>query len=360
MASPTKSQRVLDLEAEVAALRDLLSQSSSDAAHRQTVFQGVLDIVPVGIVLADENGRILSGNDQVEEMLRHPVLHSEDYDSYGEWVSFHADGKRVQSEEYPLSRVLRDGEQHSELDVHYQRGDNSRFWMRIIGRPLKNENGETIGATVVLVDIDDEVRLKLAQDILIRELNHRVKNAFTVSQSIVSRILRSTDTPTDVSEAINDRLHAYAQAHAKLIGTNWSEVPIDEVASDILDQIASGRFTLSGPNFVVSSRTALAFSMAFYELATNALKYGALSVEGGEVQIRKSLIENNDDEHWKIEWIERNGPRPNGASKQGFGSFITGRALMMETRGRTTTEFAAEGLEWSLIFPVAHDEGEID
>ena len=348
----TDKARIAELEKQLADLKAEHLRELALSDTRQHLFEAIAETVPVGVVLADAAGRIIQGNACVEKMVRHPVLASEDVDGYGEWVSFHADGSRVKSNEYPLSRVLRDGEDHAELDVHYRRGDGTRFWMRIIGEPVTNSAGERIGAVVAMVDIDEERRLQQSQRVLIGELNHRVKNAFSVSQAIVGRILRSSNSDKALIDAIDQRLKAYAHAHAKLVGTDWLNVSLREIAKDVLDPIERDRISISGPALVVPSRLSLAMSMAFYELATNAVKHGAWSVESGHVDFSWEVTgEQTDDERWKLKWIERDGPRPQVAERKGFGSFITGRALMAETHGRTEIEFAEEGFRWSLDMP---------
>ena len=168
-----------------------LPLNAEDTSNRTALLEAMLETVPVGVVLADANGQIVHGNSWVERTLRHPVRHSADTESYGEWVSFHADGRQVESHEYPLARVIKDGEDHAELDVHYQRGDGSLFWMRVICEPVRNANGETIGATVALVDIEDEMRLLEEKEILLGEVNHRVKNSLQLVGAILSLQARS-------------------------------------------------------------------------------------------------------------------------------------------------------------------------
>jgi PAS domain-containing protein len=114
-------------------------------------------------VLAERpSGRILGGNAHVEAMLCHPVLHSPHIHSYGEWVSFHADGRRVESHEYPLARIVLAGEENPSIEVLYQCGDGTRAWTRIMGRPVRNERGEVVGGVVALLDVDGERRAREA------------------------------------------------------------------------------------------------------------------------------------------------------------------------------------------------------
>jgi two-component sensor histidine kinase len=330
---------------------DVSSRTAHTASHRLSFFEATMETVPVGLVMADADGKVIYGNSHVEKMLRHPVLHSDSPDAYGEWMSFHEDGTRVKAHDYPLSRVIRDGEGHCEIDVHYQRGDGTRFWLRIIGQPVIDTHGNRIGATVALIDIDEERKLRETQNILIAELNHRVKNAFSVVKSIVSQSLRKMNVQQNLRETIDLRLNAYAAAHSTLVGTEWGRAGIDAVAADVLKPIGGDRIVMSGPKIEIPSRQALAFSMAFYELATNAMKYGALSLPEGHVYVTWELTETENGSFIELHWNEKGGPPAAKPSETGFGSFITGRALQMETGGEIETFFDPDGFKWHLRMP---------
>jgi PAS domain S-box-containing protein len=352
------------LTAENAELRQQLKDALASSAHHaeqaksaarhSSILSAALETVPVGVVLAEApGGEIFLGNSRVEELVGHPVLRSEDTDSYGEWISFHADGRQVESHEYPLSRVIRDGEEYAELDVHYQRGDGSRFWMKIVGRPIRDDDGEMLAAAVALIDIEKERQLQRDQAILIGELDHRVKNAFTVVKSIVSQSLRKDGVPDGLRDTIDRRLDAYAAAHAGLVGRQWKTVTISGIVREILgQQVEEGRVQPAGPDIELPEKQALALSMAFYELSTNAFKYGALSVDDGTVELIWSVSEEPDS-MLQINWMERDGPITVEPKGKGFGSFIIERALAMETQGSVTIEYPATGLTWQLIAPLA-------
>jgi two-component system sensor kinase FixL len=142
-------------------------------AAREAQLRTIFDAVPVGLILAElPSGRILEGNRHVERMLRHPVFHSPDVHSYGEWVGYHADGRRVASEEYPLARMALAGEEEPSLDVHYRRGDGTFFWGRVSGRPVRDADGTVVGGVVALLDIDAE---RQAREEVDRKL-HRLQN----------------------------------------------------------------------------------------------------------------------------------------------------------------------------------------
>lgn len=344
-----------DTHDEIVRLRTALAASEARVerlARDVALFRSVAETVPIGIVLTDADGRIVYGNAVLEAMVRHEVLRSPDADSYGEWEAYHADGRRVESHEYPLARILREGLDRCELDVHYARGDGSRFWMRIIGQPVTNEAGMMTGAIVATIDIDAEVRLRTEQSAMIAELNHRVRNAFRVSQSIIDRILRLDRDDDALAERIDTRLKAYANAHTSLERSDWSRQPISKVARDALDSIEADRISMSGPDLIVPARTALSLAMAFYELARNAAEHGALANDHGAIELTWGLqTDGRTEERWFIRWRETGGPQPSSQREAGFGTFVTQRALALETSGTVTVDYSPPGLDWLLIMP---------
>ena len=151
-------------------------------AAREAQLRTIFDAVPVGLILAElPSGRILEGNRHVERMLRHPVFHSPDAHSYGEWVGYHADGRRVASEEYPLARIALAGEEEPSLDVHYRRGDGTFFWGRVSGRPVRDAEGKVVGGIVALLDIDAERKAREEVDRKLHRLQNQLIHASRVS-----------------------------------------------------------------------------------------------------------------------------------------------------------------------------------
>jgi PAS domain S-box-containing protein len=151
-------------------------------AESQARLKAVFDAVPVGIVIAEgPDGRIVDGNAQTERIFRHPILHSPDVEDYRAWTAFHPDGTRVESREYPLARVIRDGEEHPEIEVLYQRGDGTRAWVRIMGAPVRGIDGQPTGGVVAVLDIDREKRA----DAELRELNATLERR--VEEAIAER-----------------------------------------------------------------------------------------------------------------------------------------------------------------------------
>jgi two-component system sensor kinase FixL len=151
-------------------------------AAREAQLRTIFDAVPVGLVLAElPSGRIIEGNKHVERMLGHPVLRSPDVHSYGEWVGYHADGRQVESHEYPLARMVLNGEEEPSLDVNYRRGDGTFFWGRVSGRPVRDAAGKVVGGVVALLDIDAERKAREEVDRKLHRLQNRLIHGSRVS-----------------------------------------------------------------------------------------------------------------------------------------------------------------------------------
>ncbi|WP_279350788.1 HWE histidine kinase domain-containing protein [Erythrobacter litoralis] len=301
--------------------------------------------------MADRDGRILHGNSNIERMLGHPVRLSADADSYEEWVGYHEDGRRVASGDYPLAQVIRGKADHSQLDVDYEHGDGSRSWIRAIAEPIRDESGERVGAAVAVIDIDEERRLQDNQRLLIAELNHRVKNAFSVTQAIVNRSLRGTVNP-EFLERLDRRLSAYAQAHAGLLGKKIGRVSFDDILDEAIVPIDPRRLKTHGAEVDFSSPTGVAFAMTFYELTTNSRRHGALSDPAGTVSLTWNLKSEKDGQRLIVTWQESGGPHPKSLPEGNtFGAFITQRAIAAETRGTVEWGLEKDGLRWELDMP---------
>lgn len=149
---------------------------ADELAHNQAQLRTIIETMPVGILFAEmPSGRIIDGNSHIARLMRHPVYMSPDIDAYDEWVSYHADGTLVAGHEYPLARMVLNGEEAPEIEVHYQRGDGTRAWMRIMGRAVKDAAGNLVGGVVAVIDIDEQRRAEADLLSLTAELEARVQ-----------------------------------------------------------------------------------------------------------------------------------------------------------------------------------------
>ncbi|PZR36243.1 sensor histidine kinase [Caulobacter segnis] len=176
------------------------------------------------------------------------------------------------------------------------------------------------------------------QQLMINELNHRVKNTLVVVQSLARHSLR--DGGALGLRQFNDRIHALAGAHDLLTRRSWEGADLGDILAETLQPYAA-QTTLDGPPLPLSPNSAVALAMIFHELATNASKYGALSREGGRVTISWRL---EGRARAVIRWEERGGPPVTPPERKGFGSRLVAASLKGELAGAATFDYAPEGL----------------
>ena len=187
---------------------------------------------------------------------------------------------------------------------------------------------------------------------LTRELNHRVKNTLANVLSIVTLTRRRASTLDEFADGLDGRIRALSATHDLLTQSDWGTTPIAAVAAAELapyTRSEDGVLTMEGPPVELAPNDALSLGLALHELATNASKYGALSVSGGQVTIRWSLAGENLA---RIEWIEAGGPPVPAKRPRGFGTDLIEKIVAHELRNPVDLQFAPEGVRCTLMVPV--------
>jgi two-component sensor histidine kinase len=198
-------------------------------------------------------------------------------------------------------------------------------------------------------------RAEAGRELLIHELNHRVKNTLSAVQSIVIRTLRGAATSGDARAAIEARLMALSRAHNVLSDRFWQGAGLLETVTSVLEvyQLAEPRrIAVRGPDIHLKPQSALAVAMIVNELATNATKYGALSVPAGRVSLVWEVSGGADAAVCRMEWKERDGPPAAPPEKTGFGSTLIERSVKDQLGGTIATEFAPQGLACVMEIPL--------
>jgi light-regulated signal transduction histidine kinase (bacteriophytochrome) len=209
---------------------------------------------------------------------------------------------------------------------------------------------------VVLRRITDATReRKLAANrdqLMMAELDHRVKNTLANIKALVMQTSLSADSLSVFVEGLAARIQSMAKAHSLLSQSRWEGVSINSLLMEELDPYIQGNpsFEIAGPDLVLTSKSALALSLAIHELATNAAKYGALSSPGGRVSIRWSRTETGGLD---LSWTESGGPPVSAPNRRGFGSTLIERALAMETDGQATLTYLPSGVVCTVALPPA-------
>jgi two-component sensor histidine kinase len=231
-------------------------------------------------------------------------------------------------------------------------GRREDVWWTYSFGPIDFE-GSVGGVLVVCRDVTSEHMAREALNLINEELKHRVKNTLTVLGAVATQTFRDVSSKTDL-EKYQGRLAAFGRAHDLLTAANWAAAPLQGVISTALSpyRTGEGRFTISGPPLVVKSRQALALSLAIHELATNALKYGALSVTGGRVSITWTSEHHAGEPKFVFVWQELGGPPVSEPAGVGFGSRLISRRLKDDFRGSVKVSYESTGLICRLIAPL--------
>jgi two-component sensor histidine kinase len=230
-------------------------------------------------------------------------------------------------------------------------GRREDVWWTYSFGPIDFE-GKVGGVLVVCKDVTSEHMAREALNLINEELKHRVKNTLTVLGAVATQTFRDASSKADL-EKYQGRLAAFGRAHDLLTAANWAAAPLQDVISTALIpyRTGEGRFAVSGPALVVRSRQALALSLAIHELATNAIKYGALTVASGEVSITWTIEDQEGGPNFIFLWRELGGPPASQPASVGFGSRLISRVLQDDFRGTVEVTYESTGLVCRLTTP---------
>lgn len=192
------------------------------------------------------------------------------------------------------------------------------------------------------------------QELLIAELNHRVRNILGLVRSLISQTSTTELTTADFAKVLDSRIHALARAHDQITKDNWSPAPLKtlfrtEAAGYLLDK--SDRVRLDGDDVMLTPTAYSTVALVVHELMTNSAKYGALADRSGTVHVRLNRL---DDGSLEIFWTEQNGPPVSAPKRRGFGTTIIERSIPFELQGEAEIAYVVSGVEARLMIPTTH------
>jgi len=280
----------------------------------------------------------------------------------GKPVTFYIPMDRHDEESNILSRIRR-GERIDPYETVRRHKDGSLVEVSLTVSPVKNAEGTIIGVSKIAREITERRRAQEQQNLLLREMSHRVKNLFAVASGLVTLSARSARTPADLAEAVRERLGALARAHgltrSGLINGNGK--PCQDTTLHALVQTifapyvdperikGHGFFIITGPCLQIGGNAVTSIALVVHELATNAAKYGALSSPGGYIHIDWSVKKDE----LLLTWKEHGGPSLDGpAEHEGFGSSLVRRLVTGLFGGQLSYDWKPKGLIIRLSVPV--------
>lgn len=253
-----------------------------------------------------------------------------------------------QDEEPSILARIRRGERIEHFDTIRRRKDGSLVDISLSVSPLRNARGEIVGASKIARDVTEHRRAQEQQRLLLREMNHRVKNLFALAGSIVMLSARTAETPKALAQAATERLAALARAHALTQPSGASgeaERPttLHALVRTILSPYdpAESRVTVSGADPTLAGHALTGLALLLHEFATNASKYGALSTPEGRVDVACAEA----GEQLLVTWTERGGPPVEGeAGAEGFGTMLARATVKGQLGGSIERDWQPEGL----------------
>lgn len=327
--------------ARLAALRDLVESEER--------FRLMAEHAPVMIWMCDAQGRCLHLNQMLRRFWR---VEEADISTFDWRHSMHQEDV-----EHVMSRMGAALAQQESVKVtgRYLNATGEYRILETLAHPRFAADGTFMGLTGVNTDITERTRAEAQRELLLAELNHRVKNTLAVVQGLAHQTFRHTDEIA--RKAFEGRLQALATAHNLLTRSHWESTSLQQLASDTL-QLGGGsrqRISAEGPGISLSPHAALTIALALHELFTNTLKYGALSADGGSVKLSWQHVEA--DGRLNIEWREQGGPPVVQPARKGFGSLLLERTLARDLNGRVDLSFDPAGVVCKIEMPLSDPGG---
>ena len=345
----------------ISAAEARIDELTRDLRNRIVRLETLLDMVPVGILILDDIHR----TQEVQVNRYGAQLMGDGANGAGggglrrltRSVRLFLENRELSLEELPLQLAARSGRPVASFEAQLLRADGERRDIMIFATP-SFEEGKVNGAIAAIVDISESKNAEARQQVLLYELQHRVKNIIATISALAGRTLRADISPAEFVQAFQGRLRGMARTHELLSRSNWAGAPIGDLVESTLRSLVSlepGAFNAKGPEVLLTPNAAATLGMVIYELATNATKYGALSQPSGRLDVQWQLVGPTQGGRVKLVWTESGSREVPRDITPGFGlNFIT-RSIEYEMQGKAEREPAPGGLRWTIEFPAAQN-----
>jgi len=296
--------------------------AEKEVERKEKQLQQILDALPAAVYTTDADGNIAYFNPAAETLAgRTPELGTD------QWcVTFRLrdpQGNPLPHDQCPMAVALKEQRPVRNVWAYAERPDGSIVPFAPYPTPLFDESGKLTGAVNMLVDITDQKKREAQIEVVMHELSHRSKNLLTIVHSLAARTIKNSDSLSEFEAKFLPRIHALARTHDILVENKWAGANIREVVTGELrafgDEAFLQRATIRGSDIVVKPSVAQNVNLAVHELLTNAMKYGALSTDVGNIEVEWS--HELSDNMLTFSWTESGGaPIAESPSRKGFGT----------------------------------------
>ncbi|WP_082560958.1 PAS domain S-box protein [Devosia sp. Root685] len=316
--------------------------------HSRFLLAAIVESSFDAIVSKDLNSVIRSWNAAAERMFGYPAE-----EAIGKSVTMLIP-ENLQSEEVDIINRIKSGERVESFETVRLRRDGSTINVSLTISPIRNAQGTIIGASKIARDITQAKEAERRIRLLLREVNHRVKNQFAVILSIIRETSDRAAGPEEFQAQLRDRIMALSRSHDLLVNSDWSGASLLELIHHHVGVFGHEQLvTISGPLVTLNSNAVQHLGMAIHELGTNSAKYGVLAQGLGAISIDWKIGEDEDgnrilDLVWREELLETVAARLESPSRRGFGSVVVERVVPLALSGKATLERQPKRVIWSL------------
>lgn len=324
---------------------DITERKEAEARLRDSEqrFRGIYENAGTGIAIADLTGRFQSCNPAYAAMLGYD---EEELRRLAFPQIIHPDD--LAENMVQIDRLLAQEVPSVEIINRYVAKDGRPIWVHKRVSMLRDAAGGPTHIIALVTDMTERKRAEEHRQLLVNELNHRVKNTLAVVQAVAQQTFRASAEHAELFTAFQNRLSALAAAHNLLSRLNWEQASLEELARETTSAsfAQAERIRLNGPRVVLAPKKAVTLAMALHELCTNAMKYGALSVASGRIDLDWEAVDGHRDGRrgLRLIWRESGGPPVAAPEHEGFGTRIIEQALAHEFDGEVAMDFRPDGL----------------
>ncbi|GLS39720.1 histidine kinase [Mesorhizobium tianshanense] len=327
-------------------LLDLRTQTLGDEARMRLA--AIVESSMDAIVSKDMNGIITSWNDAAERLFGYTPA-----EAIGRPVTILIPPDRLDEEASIISRI-RIGERVPSYETMRLRKDGTLVPVSLTISPIRDAIGRAVGASKIARDISSHKESERRIRLLMREVNHRVKNQYSVIISMIRETSKLTSTPEAFLDQVRERITALSESHDLLVNADWRGATVGDLAQAQLKAFAAQPLvSMAGPMVLLQPNAVQYLGIAFHELATNSAKYGALCCGGGRVEIDWDVVPAGDGaDIFRLVWRELGGPILDAVRRRGFGSVVLERVAPQALSGSGRLEFHEQGVTWTLEAPL--------
>jgi PAS domain S-box-containing protein len=326
-------------------------RQSAEEALRQSEerLRGVFDSPAIGVAVLKPDGRFIEFNDAFNELCGYDATELRALNSL---ELTHPDDRDAMSA--LLTDLLNGSRSDFVIEKRYLRKDGSVIWVQNSVSLTHDKAGRPLHLVKLVQDITERKVAERRQRLLIDEINHRVKNTLTTVQSFAAQSLRNAASLAEGRAALEARLIALSKSYDVLTHQHWEGADLRDVVNGAIapyrGRSAPDRFSIEGERLRLRPKAVLALSLAFHELAINAVKYGALSNDNGRVLLDWRV--DPQSQRFELRWRESGGPAVQPPARRGFGSRLVERGLAQDIAGEARLTFSDSGLECAIDAPL--------